>query len=138
MTLNFLQSLLLVIIESKSTAIKCPFQTIICIILVCIRVKVINSSVVVKMSYLQTAVVLMCLFFVKAQWSVNNKKCVKKYYKSTSVVCVCNSTYCDELYVPDELPKGKYLHYSTTRSGLRFEVHNGKFREQWTNNTKGI
>lgn len=53
--------------------------------------------------------------------------CVPRHYGSSSVVCVCNATYCDTLEEIYRIPRGYYVHYSTTRGGLRFHAEYGKF-----------
>lgn len=55
-------------------------------------------------------------------------KCVPRYYGSSSIVCVCNETYCDTFPPVENGPgKGHYLHYISSKSGKRFEVCSGKF-----------
>lgn len=61
-----------------------------------------------------------------------SQKCVPRYYKSSSVVCVCNSTYCDVVPEIRKSSKGRFFVYSSSREGLRFEKTEGKFTK--TNN----
>uniref|UniRef100_UPI00398E5802 lysosomal acid glucosylceramidase n=1 Tax=Pristiophorus japonicus TaxID=55135 RepID=UPI00398E5802 len=54
------------------------------------------------------------------------KPCDAKSFGGTSVVCVCNATYCDTMG-PLVLPeKGRYLLYETNKAGKRLENKTGK------------
>ena len=53
-------------------------------------------------------------------------KCVPKKYDQDSVVCVCNSTYCDTLDDEGIIQPGTFLAYYSSLSGLRLERHVGK------------
>ncbi|KAK6024154.1 hypothetical protein OSTOST_10041, partial [Ostertagia ostertagi] len=48
---------------------------------------------------------------------------VKKTYKSSeeNIVCVCNSTYCDDIESTDDIPSGIAVLYTSSRSGKRLE-----------------
>ncbi|XP_041035735.1 lysosomal acid glucosylceramidase isoform X3 [Carcharodon carcharias] len=54
------------------------------------------------------------------------KPCAAQSFGGTSVVCVCNATYCDTID-PLVLPKkGYYLLYETSKAGKRLESKTGK------------
>ena len=50
----------------------------------------------------------------------------RNFPKSSSLVCVCNATYCDTVEPETSLNPGSYAVYSTSKSGSRFveTVHN--------------
>ena len=48
-------------------------------------------------------------------------QCIPRKYDQDSVVCVCNSTYCDTIEVKEMIPQGTFLAYVSTLKGLRFE-----------------
>ncbi|GAB6023466.1 hypothetical protein CHUAL_008245 [Chamberlinius hualienensis] len=47
--------------------------------------------------------------------------CVSRNYGFGSIVCVCNSTYCDDIGEISSVPNGKVLVYTSSKSGLRFQ-----------------
>lgn len=53
--------------------------------------------------------------------------CVPRRFKSSSVVCVCNATYCDG--IPEiEAREGVFVVYTSSRDGLRFQRNSeGRF-----------
>ncbi|CAG2055696.1 unnamed protein product [Timema podura] len=57
------------------------------------------------------------------------KNCIVRDYGSTSIVCVCNATYCDSLDpISDEsITSGSFIHYSSTQSGQRLQPNKGVF-----------
>ncbi|KAF7392932.1 hypothetical protein HZH66_008765 [Vespula vulgaris] len=61
--------------------------------------------------------------------------CIPRKFNYDSIVCVCNSTYCDS--VPNvEDPKEKNFHvYSSSRDGLRLSFSEGKFVDGFDYNT---
>ncbi|XP_067878884.1 lysosomal acid glucosylceramidase-like isoform X2 [Heterodontus francisci] len=70
------------------------------------------------------------LLFFLPLWTVlpvtAGKPCAAKSFGGTSVVCVCNATYCDTMD-PLVLPeKGHYLLYETNRAGKRLESRTGE------------
>lgn len=54
--------------------------------------------------------------------------CNKKTYK-TGIVCVCNSTYCDNLEFSYPENEGDIRIFSSSYKGLRFEQTNAQFKE---------
>lgn len=59
---------------------------------------------------------------------VNAQNCLPRRYKSSSVVCVCNSTYCDEFSeIEVDIPDGLFVVYTSSRDGMRFHKTKGKF-----------
>ena len=54
--------------------------------------------------------------------------CAPKSFGESSIVCICNSTYCDTLNLnPDGIPKGSYVMYTSSKDGLRFDSQTQKF-----------
>ncbi|XP_047118448.1 uncharacterized protein LOC124798958 [Schistocerca piceifrons] len=56
-----------------------------------------------------------------------DSQCIPKSFGYDSIVCVCNSTYCDEFETVTHFPSGQYLLYTSTKDGLRFKKSNGSF-----------
>ncbi|XP_041972484.1 lysosomal acid glucosylceramidase isoform X2 [Aricia agestis] len=59
-------------------------------------------------------------------------KCAAREIPNESVVCVCNSTYCDD-FVREPPKRNAYVAYTSSKSGLRFvktEGHWGKQEEK--------
>nr|CAD7575985.1 unnamed protein product [Timema californicum] len=54
-------------------------------------------------------------------------QCVGRDYGASSIVCVCNATYCDSLEPIDEerISGGNYLNYVSSKAGLRLEPNTG-------------
>ncbi|XP_068623859.1 lysosomal acid glucosylceramidase-like [Battus philenor] len=56
----------------------------------------------------------------------SQKPCAAKSIPGQSVVCVCNTTYCDE--VMREFPRKKhYVAYTSSKAGSRFKKSHGRF-----------
>lgn len=64
------------------------------------------------------------------------EKCLPKRYRSSSIVCVCNSKYCDEIPKIVKKPEGVFEIYTSSRDGLRFYKNSGKFSKFLTKNGK--
>ncbi|XP_021949025.1 lysosomal acid glucosylceramidase [Folsomia candida] len=47
-------------------------------------------------------------------------ECIPESFGESSVVCVCNSSYCDTLDHLNTLDGGTFVTYATTKNGLRF------------------
>lgn len=59
---------------------------------------------------------------------VNAQNCLPRRYKSSSVVCVCNSTHCDGFpKIERKITEGSFAIYTSSRDGLRFYRSKGKF-----------
>ncbi|XP_049816883.1 lysosomal acid glucosylceramidase-like [Schistocerca nitens] len=56
-----------------------------------------------------------------------DSQCIPKSFGYDSIVCVCNSTYCDEFETVTHFPSGQYLLYTSTKDGLRFKKSIGSF-----------
>ncbi|XP_069690964.1 lysosomal acid glucosylceramidase-like [Periplaneta americana] len=71
--------------------------------------------------YFKATVIFLGSFLVSLS---NGRTCVPRQYEYDSVVCVCNSTYCDDIKdsEQDELKFGEFLHYTSSRSGQRMHV----------------
>nr|CDJ96960.1 Glycoside hydrolase domain containing protein [Haemonchus contortus] len=56
-------------------------------------------------------------------YSSASRPCAQKTYQSSekNIVCVCNSTYCDDVEPVAEVPQGKAVLYTSSQSGKRFE-----------------
>lgn len=58
-------------------------------------------------------------------------KCNEKTLNnSTNIMCACNKTYCDKFLPIRRVPKGQYLWFSSTKSGLRFNKKIGEFTKE--------
>ncbi|KAK4883900.1 hypothetical protein RN001_000171 [Aquatica leii] len=55
------------------------------------------------------------------------KPCQRRSYGYSSIVCVCNETYCDETQRPSKPLDGTYVAYTSSKSGLRFYQENAYF-----------
>ncbi|XP_063368436.1 lysosomal acid glucosylceramidase-like [Cydia amplana] len=55
-----------------------------------------------------------------------DKPCAPRQIEKRSVVCVCNTTYCDEI-TREEPATGKYVAYTSSEAGSRFKKHEGEF-----------
>ncbi|XP_044122426.1 lysosomal acid glucosylceramidase isoform X2 [Neovison vison] len=65
-------------------------------------------------------------------WASGARPCIPKSFGYSSVVCVCNATYCDSLD-PLTLPApGTFSRYESTRSGRRMERSLGTIRANRT------
>ena len=61
-----------------------------------------------------------CLFLLSLNKSLAGSPCIPKHLGGESIVCVCNSTYCDTVEPVGQLKTGQFVIYSTTKSGQRF------------------
>ncbi|XP_051167958.1 lysosomal acid glucosylceramidase-like isoform X2 [Leptopilina boulardi] len=52
-------------------------------------------------------------------------ECIPRYFGDGSIVCVCNSTYCDSTPETNVAPRS-FLWYSSTKSGRRMDLTVGK------------
>ncbi|XP_044530979.1 lysosomal acid glucosylceramidase [Gracilinanus agilis] len=60
------------------------------------------------------------------------RPCVPQSFGYSSVVCVCNATYCDSID-PVTLPASStFSRYESTQSGRRFELSVGNIQSNWT------
>lgn len=55
-----------------------------------------------------------------------SNKCVARNFGHDSVVCECNSTYCDSVGSVTLPPLGQYLSYLSSRAGSRLEAGQGQ------------
>ncbi|KAL2715371.1 lysosomal acid glucosylceramidase-like isoform X4 [Vespula squamosa] len=53
--------------------------------------------------------------------------CIPRKFNYDSIVCVCNSTYCDSLSNVEEPKKGSYYAYTSNKEGLRLKFSTGTF-----------
>lgn len=75
-----------------------------------------------------TASLLGLLFLQMVAGVTGARPCIPKSFGYSSVVCVCNATYCDSLD-PLTLPDmGTFSRYESTRSGRRMEQSTGSFQ----------
>lgn len=72
-------------------------------------------------------IILLVAFFI---WKAEGKDCVPRKSKYDSIVCVCNSTYCDT--TPNvEVPENGYFNwYVSSKDGLRLSFSQGKFSNE--------
>nr|CAD7573665.1 unnamed protein product [Timema californicum] len=70
-----------------------------------------------------------CVLRVIAMYLAEAKDCIVRDYGSTSIVCVCNATYCDGLdpISEESIKNGNFIHYSSTQSGQRLLPNKGVF-----------
>lgn len=59
----------------------------------------------------------------------NTQPCIPQNYGGSSIVCVCNATYCDQVgpVEPPIPPKEHYYDFVSSKSGLRLNLTRGKF-----------
>ncbi|XP_023943786.2 lysosomal acid glucosylceramidase [Bicyclus anynana] len=63
--------------------------------------------------------------YTKPLWA--DKPCAARQIEDESVVCVCNSSYCDDI-IREHPADGTYVVYTSSKSGLRFQ----KRISQWS------
>ncbi|CAG2058698.1 unnamed protein product, partial [Timema podura] len=63
---------------------------------------------------------------------IQARRCVGRDYGASSIVCVCNATYCDSLEPINEerISGGNYLNYVSSKSGLRLEPNTGTLSDE--------
>ncbi|XP_063229261.1 lysosomal acid glucosylceramidase-like isoform X2 [Bacillus rossius redtenbacheri] len=61
--------------------------------------------------------------------SVLAKDCHVRNYGASSIVCVCNATYCDKIepISTDSISGGHYTHFVSSKAGLRLKKTTSKF-----------
>ncbi|XP_052036021.1 lysosomal acid glucosylceramidase [Apodemus sylvaticus] len=70
--------------------------------------------------------------FQAVSWAYGAQPCIPKSFGYSSVVCVCNATYCDSLD-PLTLPAlGTFSRFESTRSGRRMELSVGSIQANRT------
>lgn len=70
--------------------------------------------------------------FVNIFTGALDKDCIPRKYDFDSVVCVCNSSYCDTIPKVEPLLKGNYILFTSTKEGLRFKRSVGSFKMNQT------
>jgi len=65
---------------------------------------------------------------------IAGNKCMRRSFGQDSIVCVCNATYCDGIY-QSKLQAGQFQLYTSTKSGERLQLTNGKFSIEPINGT---
>lgn len=60
---------------------------------------------------------------------VFGEPCRARKTNSSSIVCVCDSTYCDTLPTLEEITEGTYQLFTSSYDGLRFQKETGQFSE---------
>lgn len=76
------------------------------------------------------------MFIVTLQFQINlflplfllagSSKCVARNFGQDSVVCECNSTYCDSVGSVTLPPVGRFSSYLSSMSGSRLEAGQGQ------------
>ncbi|XP_027726595.1 lysosomal acid glucosylceramidase isoform X2 [Vombatus ursinus] len=90
-----------------------------------------HSKDLVKVSNV-AACILALLLLQMISCTSSARPCVPQSFGYSSVVCVCNATYCDSLD-PVILPEsGTFSRYESTRSGRRLELSSGSIQSNWT------
>ena len=70
--------------------------------------------------------------FQAVSWAYGAQPCIPKSFGYSSVVCVCNASYCDSLD-PVTLPAlGTFSRYESTRRGRRMELSVGAIQANRT------
>uniref|UniRef100_A0A2K6BSM4 Glucosylceramidase n=1 Tax=Macaca nemestrina TaxID=9545 RepID=A0A2K6BSM4_MACNE len=65
------------------------------------------------------------LLLQAVSWASGARPCIPKSFGYSSVVCVCNATYCDSLEPLTFPALGTFSRYESTRSGRRMELSTG-------------
>lgn len=73
------------------------------------------------------APVFVAVCFLATNVTTENPKCAAKNFGHGSVVCVCNSTFCDSSKLGDLPPVGQYSSYLSNMAGGRLEPGQGAF-----------
>lgn len=68
----------------------------------------------------------------------NTEECNVRKTPSSSIVCVCNATYCDTLPALEELQEGTYQLFISSNDGLRLNKQKGVFSEGVSNSSEKI
>ena len=78
-----------------------------------------------KMKKLVVGITALILFNLSPTWA-QMKACIPRQFDQDSIVCVCNSTYCDEIFSSsNNNPMLYYDSYTTTLDGKRFDYFDG-------------
>ncbi|XP_077383290.1 lysosomal acid glucosylceramidase [Festucalex cinctus] len=72
------------------------------------------------------------LHTTSTSFSTERSKCVARSFGHDSVVCECNSTYCDTLGTVSLPPSGQYISYLSSMAGSRLEDSQGPIRPNGT------
>ncbi|XP_046610845.1 lysosomal acid glucosylceramidase-like [Neodiprion virginianus] len=56
--------------------------------------------------------------------------CIPRDFGNNGTVCVCNATYCDSTPVTEVPDIGFYMHYTSSKDGLRFSTIDGVFNKE--------
>ncbi|KAK7486771.1 hypothetical protein BaRGS_00021918 [Batillaria attramentaria] len=86
-----------------------------------------NSSMVYAAWQL---VLVSCTLFIATE--TDGQSCVPRRFDSDSVVCVCNSTYCDDVPEVPSLTPGLAAIYTTSLAGDRYVLNTAKPAENTT------
>ncbi|XP_014615118.1 PREDICTED: glucosylceramidase-like [Polistes canadensis] len=85
---------------------------------------------------------LFIIFFI---WKARANDCIPRKFNFDSIVCVCNSTYCDSTPDIGEPEKGSFHVYVSSKDGLRLNYFKGYFQQNnnysysdWSNYIKVI
>lgn len=66
-----------------------------------------------------------------------SRKCVARHFGYSSVVCECNSTYCDSIGSVPVPPLGQYSIYLSSMKGSRLEASQGQIQVQMNGSGSG-
>ncbi|EHH15314.1 hypothetical protein EGK_01386 [Macaca mulatta] len=72
------------------------------------------------------------LLLQAVSWASGARPCIPKSFGYSSVVCVCNATYCDSLDALTFPALGTFSRYESTRSGRRMELSTGTIQANRT------
>ncbi|XP_023245597.1 glucosylceramidase-like [Copidosoma floridanum] len=74
------------------------------------------------------------IIFISSHVSVYSQSCEPINFGGESIVCKCNSTYCDFYSDPKPITTGEFIWYVTSKSGLRLNRFMGKIANKCENN----
>ncbi|XP_069041096.1 lysosomal acid glucosylceramidase isoform X2 [Lepisosteus oculatus] len=79
-----------------------------------------------------TMILLFLLAMTVSQSAGDSADCLPRSFGQSSVVCECNSTYCDSPGVLSLPSKGQYLSFLSSRAGARLQPGSGTLRNSST------
>lgn len=65
-----------------------------------------------------------------APFTVFGEECHARKTDSSSIICVCNATYCDTLPTLDPISEGTYQILTSSAEGLRLQKQSGQFSDE--------
>ncbi|XP_013882930.1 glucosylceramidase [Austrofundulus limnaeus] len=83
---------------------------------------------------------LLVLVIISAEPNLcsGSRKCVGRHFGHSSVVCECNSTYCDSIGSVPLPPLGQYSSYLSSMEGSRLEARQGQIQVRTNGSAPGL